>query len=82
VLCPVFCRQFDPAANKVSFEFVAAHDGSFIAMERGRLDLVLGTDDEVIPPNFQSAVLYEERVICVVAKENALPRHSMPGTSR
>jgi DNA-binding transcriptional LysR family regulator len=74
VLCPVFCRQFDPAANKVSFEFVAAHDGSFIAMERGRLDLVLCTDDEEIPPHFQSAVLYEERVICVVAKENSLPR--------
>jgi DNA-binding transcriptional LysR family regulator len=74
VLCPVFCRQFVPAANKVSFEFVAAHDGSFAAMERGRLDLVLCTDDEVIPPHFQSDVLYKERVICVVAKENPLPR--------
>jgi DNA-binding transcriptional LysR family regulator len=74
VLCPVFCRQFVPAANKVSFEFVAAHDGSFTAMERGRLDLVLCTDDEVIPPFFQSEVLYEERVVCVVAKENPLPR--------
>jgi DNA-binding transcriptional LysR family regulator len=74
VLCPVFCRQFVPAANKVSFEFVAAHDGSFTAMERGRLDLVLCTDDEVIPPHFQSEVLYEERVVCVVAKENPLPR--------
>jgi DNA-binding transcriptional LysR family regulator len=74
VLCPVFCRQFVPAANKVSFEFIAAHDGSFKAMERGRLDLVLCTDDEVIPPHFQSEVLYEESVVCVVAKENSLPR--------
>ena len=74
VLCPVFCRQFAPAANKVSFEFVAASDGSFAAMERGRLDLVLCTDDEVIPPHFQSEVLYGESVVCVVAKENPLPR--------
>jgi DNA-binding transcriptional LysR family regulator len=74
VLCPVFCRQFVPAANKVSFEFVAAGDGSFAAMERGRLDLVLCTDDEAIPPHFQSEVLYKESVVCVVAKENPLPR--------
>jgi len=74
VLCPVLCRQLVPAASKVSFEFVAAHDGSFKAMERGRLDLVLCTDDEAIPPHFQSEVLYKEGVVCVVAKENALPR--------
>jgi DNA-binding transcriptional LysR family regulator len=74
VLCPVLCRQFLPAASKVSFEFVAAHDGSFKAMERGSLDLVLCTDDEVIPPHFQSEVLYKEGVVCVVAKENTLPR--------
>jgi DNA-binding transcriptional LysR family regulator len=73
VLCPVFCRQFVPAANKVSFEFIPAHDGSFRAMERGRLDLVLCTDDELIPPQFQSEVLYEERVVCVVAREKSLP---------
>jgi DNA-binding transcriptional LysR family regulator len=74
VLCPVFCRQFLPAANKVSFEFVAAHDGSFKSMERGRIDLVLCSDDETIPPHFESEVLYKEGVVCVVAKENALPR--------
>lgn len=74
VLCPVFCRQFLPAAHKVSFEFVAAHDGSFTSMERGRIDLVLCSDDEAIPPNFESEVLYEEGVVCVVAKENSLPR--------
>jgi DNA-binding transcriptional LysR family regulator len=74
VLCPVFCRQFVPGANKVSFEFIAAHDASFDAMDRGRLDLVLCTDDEVIPPHFQSEVLYQEEVVCVVAKENPLPR--------
>jgi DNA-binding transcriptional LysR family regulator len=74
VLCPVFCRQFLPAANKVSFEFVAAHDGSFKSMETGRIDLVLCTDDETIPPHFESEVLYKEGLVCVVAKENALPR--------
>ncbi len=74
VLCPVFCRQFVPAASKVSFEFIAAHDGSFRSMERGRLDLVLCTDDEVIPAHFQSEVLYKEGVVCVVAKENPLAR--------
>src|ERR1700730_17534855 len=74
VLCPVFCRQFVPAANKVSFEFITAHDGSFKAMERGSLDLVLCTDDEPIPPYFQSEVLYEERGVLVVARESAVPR--------
>jgi DNA-binding transcriptional LysR family regulator len=74
VLCPVFCRQFLPATNKVSFEFVAAHDGSFKSMERGRVDLVLCSDDEAIPPQFESEVLYKEGVVCVVAKENSLPR--------
>jgi DNA-binding transcriptional LysR family regulator len=74
VLCPVFCRQFAPAANKVSFEFIAAHDGSFRTLERGRIDLLLCTDDEAIPPHFESEVLYKEGVVCVVAKENSLPR--------
>jgi DNA-binding transcriptional LysR family regulator len=74
VLCPVFCRQFLPAANRVCFEFVAAHDGSFKSMERGRVDLVLCSDDEAIPPHFESEVLYKEGVVCVVAKENSLPR--------
>jgi DNA-binding transcriptional LysR family regulator len=74
VLCPAFCRQFLPAANKVSFEFVAAHDGSFKSMELGRIDLILCSDDETIPPHFESEVLYREGVVCVVAKENSLPR--------
>jgi DNA-binding transcriptional LysR family regulator len=74
VLCPVFCRQFVPADSRVCFEFVAAHDGSFKGMERGRVDLVLCTDDEVIPSHFQSEILYEEGVVCVVAKDNPLPR--------
>jgi DNA-binding transcriptional LysR family regulator len=74
VLCPVFCRQFVPAANKVSFEFIAAHDGSFKSLERGRIDLLLCTDDEAIPPHFESEVLYKEGVACVVAKESSLPQ--------
>ena len=74
VLCPVFCRQFVPAANKVSFEFIAAHDGSFKSLERGRIDLLLCTDDEAIPPHFESEVLYKEGVACVVAKESPLPQ--------
>ena len=74
VLCPAFCRQFVPGANKVSFEFIAAHDGSFLSMERGRIDLVLCTNEEVIPPHFESEVLYKEGIVCVVAKENSLPR--------
>ncbi len=74
VLCPAFCRQFVPGANKISFEFIAAHDGSFLSMERGSIDLVLCTNEEVIPPHFESEVLYREGIVCVVAKENSLPR--------
>jgi DNA-binding transcriptional LysR family regulator len=43
-------------------------------METGRIDLVLCSDDETIPPHFESEVLYKEGLVCVVAKENALPR--------
>ena len=72
-LCPVLCRQCLPANSKVSLEFMAWHEDSFEALERGRLDLAICADAESTPSHFQTEVLYEETFACVVAKENPLP---------
>src|SRR5882757_3668733 len=52
VLCPMFCKTVLPAGAKVSFDFVALHDGTFEAMEKGRLDLLLNADDGHLPSQF------------------------------
>jgi DNA-binding transcriptional LysR family regulator len=72
--CPVLSRHFLPAANKVSLEFMDWNEGSFEALERGRLDLALCADDGLTPSQFRTEVLYEETFACVAAKENPLPR--------
>src|SRR5260370_15398277 len=41
VLCPLLCRTVLAPAGKVSFHFMPLHDGTFEAMEKGRIDLVL-----------------------------------------
>jgi DNA-binding transcriptional LysR family regulator len=45
VVCPLFGRMVLPYAERVSCQFVALHDGTFEAMERGRLDLALNADE-------------------------------------
>lgn len=73
VVCPAICRTVLPRARKVSFEFVAWHDGAVEALERGRLDLLLNANDGNLPPRFSREVLYEDEFVCVVAKESAHP---------
>ncbi|HMF79320.1 MAG TPA: LysR family transcriptional regulator [Bryobacteraceae bacterium] len=68
VLCPLLCHSFLPTQGKVSFEFMAWHDGTFEALERGRLDLLLNADDGEIPAHFLSEVIFAEEFVCVVSK--------------
>jgi DNA-binding transcriptional LysR family regulator len=74
VLCPLFCKTVLSAGAKVSFDFVALHDGTFEAMEKGRLDLLLNADDGHLPSQFASEIIFEDEFACVVARENRFSR--------
>jgi DNA-binding transcriptional LysR family regulator len=74
VMCPSFCRKVLPYAERVSCQFIALHDGTFEAMERGRLDLTLNADDGHTPDGFHREVIYEDAFVCVVAKASRPPK--------
>jgi DNA-binding transcriptional LysR family regulator len=74
VLCPLFCKTVLPAGAKVSFDFVALHDGTFEAMEKGRLDLLLNADDSHLPSQFASEIIFEDEFACVTARESSFSR--------
>jgi DNA-binding transcriptional LysR family regulator len=74
VLCPLLCRSVLPRARKVYFEFLALHDETFDAMERGRLDLILNAEDMYIPARFATEVIFEDGFACVVAKKSRFSR--------
>jgi DNA-binding transcriptional LysR family regulator len=63
-----------PYAERVSCQFVALHDGTFEAMERGRLDLALNADDGHTPDRFHRGVIYKDDFVCVVAKASRYSR--------
>jgi len=74
VVCPVISRTVLSRAIKVTFDFVAWHDGAFAALERGRLDLLLNADDGNLPPHFSSEILYEDEFVCVVDRASRYVR--------
>lgn len=74
VVCPLFCRMVLPYAERVSCQFVALHDGTFEAMERGRLDLALNADEGHTPDRFHREVISEDDFVCVVAKTSRYSR--------
>jgi DNA-binding transcriptional LysR family regulator len=74
VLCPPLSRMVLPYAEGVSVQFVALHEGTFEAMERGRLDLTLNADDGHTPARFQRETIYQDDCVCVVAKESGYAR--------
>jgi DNA-binding transcriptional LysR family regulator len=67
VLCPLFCANVLPFAERVSCQFVALHAGTFEAMELGRVDLALNADDGHTPDRFHREVIYDDDFVCVVA---------------
>src|SRR5271170_6077369 len=56
VLCPLLCRTVVPRARKIYFQFLPLHDGTFEAMEKGRIDMVLIADDGTAPAHFATEV--------------------------
>jgi DNA-binding transcriptional LysR family regulator len=74
ILCPLLCQKVLPSASKVLFEFQAWHDGTFEAVERGRLDLLLNADDGYIPAHLLTEIIFEDEFVCVVAKDSPYNR--------
>jgi DNA-binding transcriptional LysR family regulator len=74
VLCPLLCLTVVPRAHKIYFQYLPLHDGTFDAMEKGRIDLVLIADDGTGPAHFAKEVIFEVDFVCVVAKESKFSR--------
>jgi DNA-binding transcriptional LysR family regulator len=74
VLCPLLGKTVLPAGGKIFFDFLAFHDGTFEAMEKGRLDLLLNADDGYIPSRFATEIIFEDEFACVVARESSFSR--------
>jgi DNA-binding transcriptional LysR family regulator len=74
ILCPPVCRLVLPRGRRVTFDFVPLDDGSFSALDHGRLDLVLNAEDGNTPARFSREILFEDRFVCVVAKESKYAR--------
>jgi len=70
VVCPNLCRAVLAKAKRVTFQFIAWHDGSIEEVEHGRLDLALNADDGHAPERFQREVIYEDEFVCIVSKES------------
>jgi len=74
VVGPLLCRMVLPYADRVSVQFIPLHEGTFEAMDRGRLDLALNADDGHTPDRFHREVIYQDDFVCVVAKESGHSR--------
>jgi DNA-binding transcriptional LysR family regulator len=74
VLCPPLSRMMLAFAERVSVQFVALYEGTFEAMERGRLDLALNADDGHTPARYHREVIYRDDFVCVVAKQSRYAR--------
>jgi DNA-binding transcriptional LysR family regulator len=74
VLCPPVSKLLLPYGENVFVQFVGFHEGTFEAMERGRLELALNADDGHLPARFHREKIYSEDFVCVVAKESRRSR--------
>ena len=66
VLIPPICREILPLAQKVRFEFVAWHSGTFDDVRHGSVDLTFGASIVEAPSPLQSQTIYDEEFVCVV----------------
>lgn len=66
VVCPVLARRVLPRAPNLAFEWIATHEGTFEALDRGRLDMMLGAEDEQVPEQFAKETIFSESFACVV----------------
>lgn len=71
VFSSVFCRQLS-RWKRVVFDFKPWNDAVFDDLDHGRTDLLLTALGSPLPKHFRYEILYEEEVVCVVAKEYPL----------
>jgi DNA-binding transcriptional LysR family regulator len=74
VIAPILCRDVLPVAKQVRFMFTSWRGDVFDDLSHGRLDLALIGDEGYVPPPLQTAVIYEEELMCVVAGESPYRR--------
>ena len=70
VVCPLLARRILPRAPNLAFEWVATHEGTFEALDRGRLDMMLGAEDDQVPEQFEKETIFSESFACVVWRES------------
>ncbi len=70
VICPLLCRGFMQEPSKISWEFTPWTDSVFEALERGQTDLLLNADDAQAPAHLVRETLFEEELVCVVARDH------------
>ncbi len=64
------CKRFLAAGGSLTFEICPLTDNVYDSMERGRVDLLLDADDGRMPSHLSCRVLFEEKFVCVVARES------------
>ena len=70
---PVLCREM--LAWKISITFQPWSDDRFAELDRNRLDLVLDAKMGAAPEHLHSEVLFEDRFVCLAARDSPLPEH-------
>ncbi len=68
---PVLCRQC-VRWSQVVFDFQPWSDAVYTDLEHGRMDLLLAAQDGLLPRGMRSEVLFDDQVVCVVAKTHRL----------
>ncbi len=70
---PAFSKQYSERPN-LEFLFQAYTDDRFSDLEANRFDLLLDAGFRALPPTLKSERLFEEELVCAVAKESAYPQ--------
>lgn len=73
-VCGLLAREILPVAPKMEVNYVPYTEGALADLYRGYLDLMLSTDDVLVPAHLESRLLYREQWWCVVAAEHKLAK--------
>ena len=67
---PALAKAYAERQN-LTFLFQAYTDDRFSDLEANRFDLLLDAEFRALPPTLRSEVLFEEKLVCAVARESA-----------
>jgi DNA-binding transcriptional LysR family regulator len=70
VLVPPLCQLVFSNTTNLTFDFVPFHGAQYEALEKGRLDLVLGADDGTAPAELNREIIFKTDLVCVVSKKS------------